>query len=140
MMCGGRIIILGDSGEKARVEDMTGGHIFGGGTVHDLGSDAEQVDLDEGKDDDRRDLCFTGSFKQTANAGKKLRYATSERQMRSIPVFTFSTVESPPPVTARTPACRAPCHGHASAQGAEKNGFAACTMPPGEEMRISTRR
>ena len=45
MMYGGRIIILGDSGEKVG-EDMTGGHIFVGGKVQDLGSDAEQVDLD----------------------------------------------------------------------------------------------
>ncbi|MDE0389578.1 MAG: glutamate synthase, partial [Rhodospirillales bacterium] len=95
MMYGGRIIILGDSGEKVG-EDMTGGHIFVGGRVQDLGSDAEQVDLDEGEDDDirafldRYELRFTGSFKKIANAGKKLRYATSERQMRSIPFFTFS--------------------------------------------------
>ena len=95
MMYGGRIIILGDSGEKVG-EDMTGGHIFVGGRVQDLGSDAEQVDLDEGEDDDLRafldryELRFTGTFKKIANAGKKLRYATSERQMRSIPFFTFS--------------------------------------------------
>ena len=95
MMYGGRIIILGDSGEKVG-EDMTGGHIFVGGRVQDLGSDAEQVDLDEGEDDDirafldRYELRFTGTFKKIANAGKKLRYATSERQMRSIPFFTFS--------------------------------------------------
>ena len=75
---------------------MTGGHIFVGGKVQDLGSDAEQVDLDEGEEDDLRafldryELRFTGSFKKIANAGKKLRYATSERQMRSIPFFTFS--------------------------------------------------
>ena len=95
MMYGGRIIILGDSGEKVG-EDMTGGHIFVGGKVQDLGSDAEQVDLDEGEDDDirafldRYELRFTGTFTKIANAGKKLRYATSERQMRSIPFFTFS--------------------------------------------------
>ena len=95
MMYGGRIVILGDSGEKVG-EDMTGGHIFVGGKVQDLGSDAEQVDLDEGEDDDirafldRYELRFTGTFTKIANAGKKLRYATSERQMRSIPFFTFS--------------------------------------------------
>ena len=95
MMYGGRIIILGDSGEEVG-EDMTGGHIFVGGKVQDLGSDAEQVELDEGEDDDirafldRYELRFTGTFTKIANAGKKLRYATSERQMRSIPFFTFS--------------------------------------------------
>ena len=95
MMYGGRIIILGDSGEKVG-EDMTGGHIFVGGKVQELGSDAERVDLDEGEDDDLRafldryELRFTGTFTKIANAGKKLRYATSERQMRSIPFFTFS--------------------------------------------------
>ena len=95
MMYGGRIVILGDSGEKVG-EDMTGGHVFVGGRVQDLGSDAEIVDLDEGEDDDirafldRHELRFKGTFKKIANAGKKLRYATSERQMRSIPFFTFS--------------------------------------------------
>ena len=95
MMYGGRILILGDSGEKVG-EDMTGGHIFVGGRVQGLGSDAEVVDLDEGEDDDlrafldRHELPFRGTFKKIANAGRKLRYATSERQMRSIPFFTFS--------------------------------------------------
>ena len=95
MMYGGRIVILGDSGEKVG-EDMTGGHIFVGGRVQDLGSDAELVDLDDGDDDDLRafldryELPFKGTFKKIVNAGKKLRYATSERQMRSIPFFTFS--------------------------------------------------
>ncbi len=95
MMYGGRIIILGDSGEKVG-EDMTGGHIFVGGRVQGLGSDAELVDLDDGEDDDLRAfldryaLPFKGTFTKIANAGKKLRYATSERQMRSIPFFTFS--------------------------------------------------
>ena len=71
-MYGGRIIILGDSGEKVG-EDMTGGHIFVGGKVQDLGSDAEQVDLDEGEDDDirafldRYELRFTGTFTKIAN-------------------------------------------------------------------------
>ena len=95
MMYGGRIVILGDSGEKVG-EDMTGGHIFVVGKVQDLGSDAVQVELDEGEDDDirafldRYELRFTGTFTKIANAGKKLRCATSERQMRSIPFFTFS--------------------------------------------------
>ena len=93
LMYGGRIIILGDSGEKVG-EDMTGGHIIVGGKVQDLGSDAEVVDLDDGEDDDiraflgRYQLNFKGTFKKIANAGKKLRYATSEQQMRSIPFFS----------------------------------------------------
>ena len=95
LMYGGRIIILGDSGEKVG-EDMTGGHLFVGGKLQDLGSDAEVVDLDDGDDDaireflDRYRLRFKGTFKKIANAGKKLRYATSEQQVRSIPFFSFS--------------------------------------------------
>ena len=38
-MYGGRIIILGDSGERVG-EDMSAGEIFVGGAVEDLGSDA----------------------------------------------------------------------------------------------------
>lgn len=95
MMYGGRIIILGDSGERVG-EDMTGGEIFVGGEVQDLGSDAELVDIDEAERDEileflnRYELSFKGNFKKIVNAGKKLRYSTSERQMRSIPFFTFS--------------------------------------------------
>ena len=95
MMYGGRIIILGDAGEKVG-EDMTGGDIFVAGKVHDLGSDAELVDMGPGELDDilafldRFELPFKGTFAKIANAGKKLRYPTSERQVRSIPFFTFS--------------------------------------------------
>ena len=95
MMYGGRIIILGDSGERLG-EDMTGGEIFVGGRVHDLGSDAELVDMEASERDDilafldRYKVPFKGSFQKVVNAGKKLRYATSERQMRSIPFFSFS--------------------------------------------------
>ncbi len=95
MMYGGRIIILGDSGEHVG-EDMTAGEIFIGGTVQDLGSDAMLTDIESAEVDDimafldRYQLPFKGSFKKVVNAGKKLRYPTSERQMRSIPFFTFS--------------------------------------------------
>lgn len=95
MMYGGRIIILGDSGEKVG-EDMSAGEIFIGGKVEDLGSDAELTDIDSAEVDDIREFLdryqipFKGSFKKVVNAGKKLRYATSETQMRSIPFFTFS--------------------------------------------------
>ncbi|MFQ5546188.1 MAG: glutamate synthase-related protein, partial [Acidiferrobacterales bacterium] len=95
MMYGGRIIILGDSGERVG-EDMAGGEIYVGGDVQSLGSDAQVVDVDGAELDeiraflDRYELKFKGTFKKVANAGKKLRYATSERQVRSIPFFTFS--------------------------------------------------
>jgi len=95
MMYGGRIIILGSSGERVG-EDMTGGEIFVGGEVQDLGSDAELTDIEGAEQDDifefleRYELPFKGTFKKIVNAGKKLRYSTSERQMRSIPFFTFS--------------------------------------------------
>jgi glutamate synthase domain-containing protein 2 len=95
MMYGGRIIILGDSGERVG-EDMTRGDIFVAGKVQDLGSDAKLTDTDSAEIDDirefldRYEIPFKGSFQKIVNAGKKLRYATSERQMRSIPFFTFS--------------------------------------------------
>ena len=95
MMYGGRIIILGDSGENVG-EDMAGGEIYVGGDVLSLGSDATLTDTaGEEIDDvlaflDRYELSFNGTFKKVVNAGKKLRYATSERQMRSIPFFSFS--------------------------------------------------
>lgn len=95
MMYGGRIIILGDSGEKVG-EDMSAGEIFVGGKVEDLGSDAEIIDIDGAETDDimefleRYKIPFNGKFQKVVNAGKKLRYATSEQQMRSIPFFTFS--------------------------------------------------
>ncbi len=95
MMYGGRIIILGDSGERVG-EDMTGGTIFIGGNIPSLGSDAEQVDLESDEQDsimeflDRYALKHRGKFKKVINAGKKLRYGTAERQMRSLPFFGFS--------------------------------------------------
>ena len=95
MMYGGRIIILGDSGEKVG-EDMSAGEIFVGGKVENLGSDAELTDIESAEIDDvmefleRYKIPFKGSFQKVINAGKKLRYATSEQQMRSIPFFSFS--------------------------------------------------
>ena len=95
MMYGGRIIILGDSGENVG-EDMAAGEIFVGGDVLSLGSDATLTDTEGAEIDDvmafldRYGLSFKGTFKKVVNAGKKLRYATSERQMRSIPFFSFS--------------------------------------------------
>ncbi len=95
MMYGGRMIILGQSGERLG-EDMTGGEIFLGGDLVSLGSDATIVDTDEAEIDevraflDRYEIPFNGSFRKIVNAGKKLRYGTSERQMRSIPYFNFS--------------------------------------------------
>ena len=95
MMYGGRIIILGDSGEKVG-EDMSAGEIFVAGKVENLGSDAELIDIDSAEIDEvmefleRYKIPFKGSFQKVVNAGKKLRYATSEQQMRSIPFFSFS--------------------------------------------------
>jgi len=95
MMYGGRIIILGDSGERVG-EDMTRGDIFVAGKVGKLGSDAKLTDTDSAEIDDIRDFLdryeipFKGSFQKIINAGKKLRYGSSEHQMRSIPFFTFS--------------------------------------------------
>ncbi|MGI9301815.1 MAG: glutamate synthase-related protein [Gammaproteobacteria bacterium] len=95
MMYGGRIIILGDSGERVG-EDMAGGDIFVGGKVLTLGSDAEVVDIESEELDsireflDRYELPYKSGFKKVVNAGKRLRYATSERQVRSIPFFNFS--------------------------------------------------
>lgn len=95
MMYGGRIIILGDSGERLG-EDMTGGEIFVGGRLQELGSDAEVTDMATDELEsireflDRYQIPFTGTFQKVVNAGKKLRYRTTEQQMRSIPFFTFS--------------------------------------------------
>jgi glutamate synthase domain-containing protein 2/formylmethanofuran dehydrogenase subunit C len=95
MMYGGRIIILGDSGERVG-EDMTRGDIFVAGKVGNLGSDAKLTDTDSVEIDDirefldRYEIPFNGSFQKIVNAGKKLRYGSSEHQMRSIPFFTFS--------------------------------------------------
>jgi glutamate synthase domain-containing protein 2 len=95
MMYGGRIIIVGDSGERLG-EDMTGGEIFVGGRLQDLGSDAQVTDTAADEIEsireflDRYKIPFEGTFQKVVNAGKKLRYRTSEEQMRSIPFFSFS--------------------------------------------------
>ncbi len=95
MMYGGRIIILGDSGERIG-EDMTGGEIFIGGEVQPLGSDAKLVEVTDDDADsvmaflERYRLPFDGTLKKIVNAGKKLRYPTTEEPRRSIPFFTFS--------------------------------------------------
>ncbi len=95
MMYGGRIIILGDSGEKVG-EDMTAGDIYVAGKVQTLGSDATMGDMAAEELDslreflDRHEIAFKGAFQKVVNAGKRLRYPTSERPMRSIPFFGFS--------------------------------------------------
>ena len=95
MMYGGRIIILGNSGERVG-EDMTAGTIFVGGDIASLGSDAERVDLESDEQDsileilDRYELTSRVQFKKIVNAGKKLRYGSAERQVRSLPFFGFS--------------------------------------------------
>ena len=94
MMYGGRIIIVGDSGERVG-EDMSAGEIFVGGQVQDLGSDAMIVDTESGEDEeiraflDRYEISFSGSFTKVINAGKKLRYGSTEEQMRSLPFTVF---------------------------------------------------
>jgi len=95
LMYGGRIIILGNSGERVG-EDMAGGEIYVGGKVETLGSDATLADIESDEIDnvreflDRYEITFRGGFQKIVNAGKKLRYAKNERQMRSIPFFSFS--------------------------------------------------
>jgi methylamine---glutamate N-methyltransferase subunit C len=95
MMYGGRIIILGESGEKLG-EDMSGGEIYLGGNLRSLGSDAKVIDVAEAEIDsireflDRYEIPFKGSFQKVVNAGKKLRYSTTEAQVRSLPFFGFS--------------------------------------------------
>ncbi|MCH7931159.1 MAG: alpha-hydroxy-acid oxidizing protein [Proteobacteria bacterium] len=95
MMYGGRIVILGESGERVG-EDMTGGEIYVGSRILSLGSDAMLTDISSDETDslreflDRYEIPFKGRFQKIVNAGKKLRYATTEQQVRSIPFFTFS--------------------------------------------------
>ena len=95
LMYGGRIIILGDSGERVG-EDMAAGDIYVGGKIQELGSDAAMGDIAGDELDDirafldRHEISFKGGFQKVVNAGKRLRYATSERQMRSIPFVSFS--------------------------------------------------
>ena len=75
---------------------MAAGDIFVGGAVRSLGSDAQLADIDSAEVDDirefldRHEIAYKGGFQKIENAGKRLRYATSEQQVRSIPFFTFS--------------------------------------------------
>ena len=95
MMYGGRIVILGESGERLG-EDMTGGEIYLGGKLHSLGSDAMVTDISRDEIDsvmeflDRYEIPFKGSLQKVVNAGKNLRYSTTEPTVRSLPFFTFS--------------------------------------------------
>lgn len=95
MMYGGRIIILGNSGEQLG-EDMSGGEIFLGGKLDSLGSDATLTDIAQDEMDevmaflDRYEIPFKGSLQKVVNAGKKLRYGTTEPTVRTLPFFTFS--------------------------------------------------
>lgn len=95
MMYGGRIVILGESGERLG-EDMTGGEIYLGGKLHSLGSDAMVTDISRDEIDsvmeflDRYEIAFKGSLQKVVNAGKNLRYSTTEPTVRSLPFFTFS--------------------------------------------------
>ncbi len=95
MMYGGRIVILGESGERLG-EDMTGGEIFLAGKLISLGTDAEVTDISRDEIDsimaflDRYEIPFKGRFQKVANAGKRLRYSTTEPTVRSLPFFTFS--------------------------------------------------
>ncbi len=95
MMYGGRIVILGESGERLG-EDMTGGEIFLGGGLHSLGMDAMVTDISRDEIDsiraflDRYEISFKGTFQKVVNAGKRLRYSTTEPTVRSLPFFAFS--------------------------------------------------
>ena len=95
MMYGGRIIILGDSGDKVG-EDLTGGNIYVAGKIEALGSDAEVTDLPSEDIEsimeflDKYEISFKGTFQKIQNAGKSLRYKTTEPRVRSIPFTTFS--------------------------------------------------
>ncbi len=95
MMYGGRIIILGNSGERVG-EDMSAGEIYVAGKINSLGSDAMVGDIAAEEDEDIRafldrfEIPFQGRFQKVVNAGKGLRYGTSEPQVRSIPFFSFS--------------------------------------------------
>ena len=96
MMYGGRIIILGDSGDKVG-EDLTGGSIYCAGKIQALGSDAELTDLPAEELEsimeflDKYEISFKGTFQKIQNAGKSLRYGTTEPRVRNIPFYTFTS-------------------------------------------------
>ena len=95
MMYGGRIIILGDSGEQVG-QDMTGGEIYVGGKILTLGTDTMVTDLPASEAHDLRKFLdcykinFKGRFQKIVNAGKKLRYGSTEPRVRNIPFFVSS--------------------------------------------------
>ena len=99
MMYGGQLIILGDSGERVG-EDMTGGAIYVAGKIENLGSDAQKTDILSEESEqiseilDRYKISAPKNFQKVVNAGKRLRYAKSEQQIRSIPFFTFSGISN----------------------------------------------
>ncbi|MFN8188681.1 MAG: glutamate synthase-related protein [Gaiellales bacterium] len=95
MMYGGRLIICGDSGEQVG-QDIHGGTVYVGGRIQSVGTDAMQVDLDEGEEDDvlafldRYELPFAGKLQKLVNAGKNLTYPRVEPRVRVIPFFVGS--------------------------------------------------
>ncbi|MFT7596349.1 MAG: hypothetical protein ACI8R4_003684 [Paracoccaceae bacterium] len=64
--------------------------------ITSLGSDAELTDLPADELGsilaylDKHEIPFNGTFQKVVNAGKKLRYANTEPDVRSIPFFQFS--------------------------------------------------
>lgn len=92
MMYGGRLIICGDSGEQVG-QDMHGGTIYVGGRIVSIGTDAMQVDLEPGEEDDvlafleRYEIPFSGKLKKLVNAGRNLKYPRTEPRVRAIPFF-----------------------------------------------------
>jgi hypothetical protein len=94
MMYGGRMIILGDSGQRVG-ENMAGGEIYVGGRIDSLGCDAALVDaaaeeiqaIDEFLE--RYGIPFKGKFKKVVSAGNDLTYPTPEPSTTRIsyPVF-----------------------------------------------------
>jgi glutamate synthase domain-containing protein 2 len=95
MMYGGRLVICGDSGEQVG-QDIHGGTIYVGGAIHSLGTDAMEIDLESGEEDevraflDRYEIPFSGSFRKIVNAGKNLHYPRTEPRVRVIPFFVSS--------------------------------------------------
>ncbi len=95
MMYGGRLVICGDSGEKLG-QDIHGGTIYVGGKLASVGTDAVQVDLESGEEDDvlafldRFAVPFHGKLQKIVNAGKNLHYPRNEPRVRVIPFFAGS--------------------------------------------------
>jgi glutamate synthase (NADPH/NADH) large chain len=99
MMYGGRMIILGDSGPRVG-ENMAGGSIFVGGAVDSLGQDAEIMDMTSEESEwlqsflDRYRIPFKGTFKKVVCAGRDLKYATPEPELKRLPFTVFSGSET----------------------------------------------